>query len=111
MARISFAELEAVAVVAKQGGFRAAARERGVLSPGLSHAIAALEERLGVRLFNRTTRNVVLTAAGEQFVETISPARAAPACQAGESTTGNFPGMTNLWHWMYRADYYSTTPD
>jgi DNA-binding transcriptional LysR family regulator len=77
MARISFAELEAVAVVARQGGFRAAARELGVSSSGLSHAIAALEERLDVRLFNRTTRSVVLTAAGEQFVETISPALAA----------------------------------
>jgi DNA-binding transcriptional LysR family regulator len=77
MTKASLAELEAVAVVARRGGFRAAARELGVSSSGLSHAVAGLEERMGVRLFNRTTRSVVLTAAGEQFIETIAPALAA----------------------------------
>jgi DNA-binding transcriptional LysR family regulator len=77
MTKASLAELEAVTVVARRGGFRAAARELGVSSSGLSHAVAGLEERMGVRLFNRTTRSVVLTAAGEQFIETIAPALAA----------------------------------
>lgn len=77
MARASLAELEAFATVARRGGFRAAARELGVSSSGLSHAIAALEERLNLRLFNRTTRSVVLTAAGAQFLEEIAPALAA----------------------------------
>jgi DNA-binding transcriptional LysR family regulator len=62
MSRASLAELEAVATVARAGGFRAAARELGVSSSGLSHAIAALEDRPHVRLFNRATRNVALTA-------------------------------------------------
>ena len=45
------------------------------MSPSaLSHAIAALEQRLGVRLFNRTTRSVALTEAGEQFLARIGPA-------------------------------------
>jgi DNA-binding transcriptional LysR family regulator len=70
-------ELEAVVAVARHGGFRAAARELGITSSALSHAVAALEARLGVRLFNRTTRSVALTAAGEQFVAEVAPALAA----------------------------------
>jgi DNA-binding transcriptional LysR family regulator len=77
MNRTSLAELEAVATVARVGGFRAAARELGVSSSALSHAIAALEDRLHVRLFNRTTRSVALTAAGETFVAEVAPALAA----------------------------------
>ncbi len=77
MNKASLAELEAVAAVARAGGFRAAARELGVSSSALSHAIAALEDRLAVRLFNRTTRSVALTQAGERFVAEIAPALAA----------------------------------
>ena len=77
MNRASLAELEAVATVARAGGFRAAARELGVSSSALSHAIAALEDRLHVRLFNRTTRSVALTGAGETFVADVAPALAA----------------------------------
>ena len=40
----------------------------------LSNAIAKLEQRLGVRLFNRTTRSVSLTDAGKAFVERVGPA-------------------------------------
>jgi DNA-binding transcriptional LysR family regulator len=76
VSRASLAELEAVAAVARAGGFRVAARDLGVSSSALSHAIAALEDRLGVRLFNRTTRSVVLTTAGEAFVAEIAPALA-----------------------------------
>jgi DNA-binding transcriptional LysR family regulator len=77
MNRASLAELEAVATVARAGGFRAAARELGVSPSALSHSIAALEDRLHVRLFNRTTRSVALTAAGEAFVAEVAPALAA----------------------------------
>ncbi|AIM01230.1 DNA-binding transcriptional LysR family regulator [Sinorhizobium meliloti] len=72
--RASLSELEAVAAVARHGGFLSAARQLGMSSSALSHAIAALEERLAVRLFNRTTRSVVLSAAGEQFLSEIAPA-------------------------------------
>ncbi|HEV7308077.1 LysR family transcriptional regulator [Ensifer sp.] len=75
--KASLSELEAVTAIARLGGFRAAARELGVSSSSLSHAVLALEERLGVRLFNRTTRSVALTAAGEAFVSEILPALAA----------------------------------
>src|SRR5579872_6112306 len=76
MTRASMAELEAVATVARAGGFRAAARELDVSSSALSHAIAALEDRLQVRLFNRTTRSVTLTPVGEAFVAEIASALA-----------------------------------
>lgn len=72
--RGSLIELEAVVAVARRGGFRAAARELEMSSSALSHAVAALEARLGVRLFNRTTRSVSLSAAGEQFVAEVAPA-------------------------------------
>lgn len=79
MAKASLAELEAVTTVARLGGFRAAGRELLVSSSALSHAISALEERLGVRLFNRTTRSVALTDAGERFVAEVAPALSAIA--------------------------------
>lgn len=77
MMRGTLAELEAVITVSAKGGFRAAARELGISSSALSQQIAALEVRLGVRLFNRTTRSVTLSAAGEQFVAEINPALSA----------------------------------
>ena len=67
-------ELDAVLAVARHRGFRAAAAELGMSRSALSHAIAALEAKLGVRLFHRTTRSVSLTEAGEQFVSGVAPA-------------------------------------
>ncbi|HYZ47522.1 MAG TPA: LysR substrate-binding domain-containing protein [Sphingomonas sp.] len=75
--KASLAELEAVAAVARHGGFRAAARELGTSSSALSSAVAKLEERLSVRLFNRTTRSVTFSDAGERFVAAVTPALAA----------------------------------
>ncbi|MEJ0066471.1 MAG: LysR substrate-binding domain-containing protein [Caulobacteraceae bacterium] len=74
MSRASLVELDAVIAVARRGAFRAAALELGMSTSALSHAVAGLEARLGVRLFNRTTRSVSLTEAGEQFVAEVSPA-------------------------------------
>jgi len=67
-------ELEAVLAVARRRSFRAAAIELGMSTSALSHTVAALETRLGVRLFNRTTRSVSLSEAGEQFVAGVAPA-------------------------------------
>jgi DNA-binding transcriptional LysR family regulator len=57
-------EYEAASAVARLGSFRAAATELGMSTSALSHAVAALEARLGLRLFNRTTRSVSPTDAG-----------------------------------------------
>ncbi len=50
--------------VARQSSFSAASRALGVPNPTVSRRIAAMEARLGVRLFERSTRRVVLTSAG-----------------------------------------------
>lgn len=70
----SLTELDAVLVVARCGKFRTAAIELGVSTTALSNAIGKLERTLGVRLFNRTTRSVSLTEAGQQFVSQVAPA-------------------------------------
>ncbi|EYS85851.1 LysR family transcriptional regulator [Cupriavidus sp. SK-4] len=67
-------ELEAVMAVARHRSFRAAATDLGMSTSALSHAVAALEARIGVRLFNRTTRSVSLSEAGAQFVDSVAPA-------------------------------------
>jgi DNA-binding transcriptional LysR family regulator len=69
-------EYEALEAVARLMNFRAAARELRISPSALSNAIRGLEARLGVRLFNRTTRSVALTEAGEQFVTRVTPALA-----------------------------------
>lgn len=66
--------LVAFVAVARHRGFSAAAGELGVTSPALSQAVRQLEQRLGVRLFHRTTRSVALTEAGEQFLARVGPA-------------------------------------
>jgi DNA-binding transcriptional LysR family regulator len=74
MPRTGLVELNAVVAVASHRSFRAAATELGMSPSALSHAIAVLEQRMGVRLFNRSTRSVSLTEAGEQFLAKVRPA-------------------------------------
>lgn len=74
MAQSSLTELEAVLTVARLGKFRTAALDLGVSTTALSNAVGKLERTLGVRLFNRTTRSVSLTEAGQQFVAQVAPA-------------------------------------
>jgi DNA-binding transcriptional LysR family regulator len=69
-------ELADFAAVAAHGSFRRAARERGVSPSALSHSIRELEERLGVRLLNRTTRSVAASAAGQRLLARLRPALA-----------------------------------
>lgn len=67
-------EFDAVLAIARRGSFRAAALELGLSTTALSNVIGKLERRLGVRLFNRTTRSVSLTDAGRNFVDNVGPA-------------------------------------
>ncbi|WP_457335920.1 LysR substrate-binding domain-containing protein [Rhizobacter sp. P5_C2] len=59
------------------GSIRRAAAAQGVSPQAASQALAALEERLGVRLLHRTTRSIALTSEGHQFLEAAQPALAA----------------------------------
>lgn len=67
-------ELNAVVSVSTHKSFRKAAVELGMSPSTLSHAISGLEQRLGIRLFHRTTRSVSLSEAGEEFLSHIRPA-------------------------------------
>lgn len=60
--------------VAEERSFTRAAQQLGVSRSALSHAIRALEDKLGVRLLARTTRSVSPTAAGEQLLSRLRPA-------------------------------------
>jgi DNA-binding transcriptional LysR family regulator len=67
-------DLAAFAAVARTLNFRRAAVEQQVSVSSLSQRLRSMEERLGVRLLNRTTRSVALTEAGAMLLERIGPA-------------------------------------
>lgn len=62
-----------LSAVVDSGSFVNAARALGMTQSGVSRAVARLEARLGIRLFDRTTRSVTLTAEGRQLYEEIAP--------------------------------------
>jgi DNA-binding transcriptional LysR family regulator len=66
--------VEAFLRVAERRSFRAAAADLGVTPSAVSQAVRALEARMGIALFTRTTRSVGLTEAGERFRERAQPA-------------------------------------
>jgi LysR family transcriptional activator of glutamate synthase operon len=65
---IDLRDVEFVEAVARHANFTRAARELHIAQPALSATIGRLEANLGVRLFDRTTRRVILTDAGDVFV-------------------------------------------
>lgn len=67
-------DIGAFVAVATHGGFRGAARVTGASASQLSEAVRRLEASLGVRLFNRTTRSVAATDAGQRLLEQLTPA-------------------------------------
>jgi len=74
MRATDLSELSAFDAVARHKSFTRAAKEREVTASAISHAVSNLENRLGVRLLNRTTRNVSLTDAGEMLHASLAPA-------------------------------------
>ena len=71
-----YTELRAFAAIAREGSFVRAAASLRVSPSALSQTIRQLEERVGVRLLNRTTRSVAPSAAGERLLERLVPALA-----------------------------------
>ena len=74
MRRSDLGDLTAFVAVADHLSFRAAASQLGITPSALSHTMRQLEERLGARLLNRTTRSVSLTDAGRRLLERLRPA-------------------------------------
>lgn len=72
MVRNDFNDLLAFRAVAMERSFTRAAARIGVSTSAVSHAIRGLEERIGLRLLNRTTRSVVPTEAGDRLLRTLS---------------------------------------
>lgn len=68
-----FAELSAFAAVAERRSFTRAAEDLGMSASSLSSTIRGLEDSLGVRLFDRTTRRVEVTEAGGHLFERVRP--------------------------------------
>jgi len=81
-----FQELRTFVAVAETSGFARAASRLGCSPPAVTRLIASLEARLGVQLFNRTTRNVHLTDAGLRFAEGARAALAALDAAESEAT-------------------------
>ena len=74
MPSVRLDHLETFALIARCGGFRAAAAERGVSSSVMSQTMGQLEQAIGIRLLNRTTRSVAVTEAGERLLRRLGPA-------------------------------------
>lgn len=70
----NLSHLAVFASVARHGSFRKAAAELALSASAVSYAVRTLEDRLGVGLFNRTTRSVALTEAGKHLLERLQPA-------------------------------------
>src|SRR5580693_7424788 len=68
-----FAELRAFAAIVERASFTRAADHLGLSASALSQTIRQLENRLGVRLLNRTTRSVAPTASGARLHQRIAP--------------------------------------
>jgi DNA-binding transcriptional LysR family regulator len=73
MARDNINDILIFFEVARERSFTRAAAKLGMTQSALSHIIRALEQRLGVRLLNRTTRSVSPTEAGERLLENVAP--------------------------------------
>ncbi|HEX7816264.1 LysR family transcriptional regulator [Dyella sp.] len=71
--RPTLAELTAFAAIVRHSSFRGAADDLGMSPSTLSHMMRALEDRLGLRLFNRTTRSVAPTEAGSSLFRGLVP--------------------------------------
>ncbi|MEK8930295.1 LysR family transcriptional regulator, partial [Escherichia coli] len=69
--RMNMSDFATFFAVARNQSFRAAGDELGLSSSAISHSIKTLEQRLKIRLFNRTTRSVSLTEAGSNLYERL----------------------------------------
>jgi DNA-binding transcriptional LysR family regulator len=80
--------MSVLAAIVDSGSFAGASEILDMSQPGVSRAIARLEARLGVRLFDRTTRSVTLTDEGRRFYEQIMPLLAGLEEAAASVTQG-----------------------
>jgi DNA-binding transcriptional LysR family regulator len=93
-----FEDLRVLVSVVSAGGFAAGAERLGVAKSAVSRRIRELEDRLGARLFNRTTRRIQLTEAGRRFhdraVELLAGLEEAE--EAASSASGELKGRISV---------------
>jgi DNA-binding transcriptional LysR family regulator len=96
--RDDLAGLTTLLAVADKRSFTAAAAELGLTPSAVSQTVSALEQRLGVRLLQRTTRSVGLTEAGERFLAQVRPALASvrSAVESLDAARGRPSGTLRL---------------
>ena len=108
----NFNDLYAFTQVIRQGNYSRAARVLNVQPSALSHRMAELEKRLGIRLINRTTRAMSPTEAGQQLFEHIAPMF--DSIQRGVDALDDFSQTVSgrlrinsaenpAWHFLYPA--------
>ena len=94
--------------VANHLNFTRAARECFVVQTTMTHQIAALEKELGVRLFERTKRKVLLTPEGEAFLPEAKAIvhRMDDSLEIMRTMKGNYKGSLRIGYWgnLYRED-------
>ncbi len=87
MIRAGVPELTAFVAIAEQKSFTGAAKVLGLSPSALSHSMRGLEARLELRLFNRTTRSVALTEAGEALYLRVQPLLKDLECAVNDVTS------------------------
>lgn len=103
-----FAQLRAFLAVGESSSFSRAADRLGVTPSALSQLVRAFEERVGVRLLNRTTRSVALTDAGRTLFQRLSPAVSDMGAALGD--IGRYrdspTGMVRVHASLYAGELY-----
>jgi DNA-binding transcriptional LysR family regulator len=87
----SLANLESFVRSAELGSFSAAARRLGLTPAAVSRNVAVLERRLGIRLFHRSTRKLVMTDEGERFLQAVAGNLDALQAAIAEAAPGREP--------------------
>jgi DNA-binding transcriptional LysR family regulator len=95
---VELRELRIFLVLADELHFGRTAARLGISQPGVSEAVRVLESRLGVKVFDRTSRRVRLTPAGEEFRRKLAPALAALEQTLAETSdlSGDISGLLRV---------------
>ena len=115
-------DLDIFLVLAETGSFRRTAAQVHLSQSAVSGVVARLEESLGARLFDRTTRSVHLTAAGQVFVEqaqlltaqtqeAVQRVQHITQIQSGKVSMAALPSLSATWVPRVMARYAAQYPD
>jgi hypothetical protein len=100
-----------LAAVTETGNFARAAEMLGLTPSGVSRAVARLETRVGVRLFNRNPREVTLTEEGHRFHAQVMPLLVQPAQPQWSAVGCACPSIPGSHGWCLRRAYSNSWRD